>query len=253
MPWTPAQTEAIGADNSSVLISAAAGSGKTAVLVERVIRLLREGCDIDRMLIVTFTRAAAAEMRERIEAALSREGNSPALRRQAARVGRAHISTLHSFCQRFLKDHFSRAGIDPAFRLSSESELLPLWEEALSEALAEMWTDPGPDSAALRDQFDYEELEDLVPALRQALLSRAKPFAWARERAAAGSALMMAELDGCVFGAYDPRQGCCGSVYTLPQDPAFFHRVSCVGGVLEEQCGALLRRFFVERRSSPSV
>ena len=64
---------------------------------------------------------------------------------------------------------------------------------------------------------------------------------------------MMAELDGCVFGAYDPRQGCCGSVYTLPQDPAFFHRVSCVGGVLEEQCGALLRRFFVERRSSPSV
>ena len=66
-------------------------------------------------------------------------------------------------------------------------------------------------------------------------------------------ALMMAELDGCVFGAYDPRQGCCGSVYTLPQDPAFFHRVSCVGGVLEEQCGALLRHFFEERRSSPSV
>ena len=66
-------------------------------------------------------------------------------------------------------------------------------------------------------------------------------------------ALMMAELDGCVFGAYDPRQGCCGSVYTLPQDPAFFHRVSCVGGVLEEQCGALLRRFFAEKRSTPSV
>ncbi len=197
MPWTPAQTEAIGADNSSVLISAAAGSGKTAVLVERVIRLLREGCDIDRMLIVTFTRAAAAEMRERIEAALSREGSSSALRRQAARVGRAHISTLHSFCQRFLKDHFSQAGIDPAFRLSADSELLPLWEEALSEALAETWTDPDPDSAALRNQFDYEELEDLVPALRQALMSRANPFAWARERAAAGSALMMAELERC--------------------------------------------------------
>ncbi len=197
MPWTPAQTEAIGADNSSVLISAAAGSGKTAVLVERVIRLLREGCDIDRMLIVTFTRAAAAEMRERIEAALSREGSSSALRRQAARVGRAYISTLHSFCQRFLKDHFSRAGIDPAFRLSADSELLPLWEEALSEALAETWTDPNPDSAALRNQFDYEELEDLVPALRQALMSRANPFAWARERAAAGSALMMAELERC--------------------------------------------------------
>ena len=66
-------------------------------------------------------------------------------------------------------------------------------------------------------------------------------------------ALMMAELDGCVFGAYDPRQGCCGSVYALPQDPAFLHRVSCAGGVLEEQCATLLRRFFEEKRSTPSV
>ena len=65
--------------------------------------------------------------------------------------------------------------------------------------------------------------------------------------------LMMAEADACVFGAYDPRQGCCGSVYTLPQDPAFFHRVSCAGGVLEEECRALLRRFFMDRRSAPSV
>ncbi len=66
-------------------------------------------------------------------------------------------------------------------------------------------------------------------------------------------ALIMAEADACVFGAYDPRQGCCGSVYTLPQDPAFYHRVQCAGGVLEEQCGALLRRFFAEKRSTPSV
>ena len=65
--------------------------------------------------------------------------------------------------------------------------------------------------------------------------------------------LMMAEIDACVFGAYDPRQGCCGSVYTLPQDPAFFHHVSCAGGVLEEECRALLRRFFADRRSAPTV
>ncbi|MBQ7656414.1 MAG: nucleoside deaminase [Clostridia bacterium] len=66
-------------------------------------------------------------------------------------------------------------------------------------------------------------------------------------------ALLMAEIDACVFGAYDPRQGCCGSIYTLPQDPAFFHRVSCAGGVMEEACGQLLRRFFEGKRSSPSV
>ena len=66
-------------------------------------------------------------------------------------------------------------------------------------------------------------------------------------------ALIMAETDACVFGAYDPRQGCCGSVYTLPQDPAFLCRVPCAGGVLEEQCALLLRRFFVKKRSTSTV
>lgn len=66
-------------------------------------------------------------------------------------------------------------------------------------------------------------------------------------------ALMMAEMDGCVFGAYDERQGCCGSVYTLPEDPAFFHRVPCAGGVLEEECAASLRRFFEKRRPQGTV
>ena len=61
-------------------------------------------------------------------------------------------------------------------------------------------------------------------------------------------AMVMAELDACVFGAYDPRQGCCGSVYDLPHDPAFFHRVQCVGGVLEQECAALLKTFFRDKR-----
>lgn len=61
-------------------------------------------------------------------------------------------------------------------------------------------------------------------------------------------AMVMAELDMCVFGAYDRRQGCCGSVYTLPEDPAFFHRVRCVGGVLEGECAALLQGFFRQKR-----
>ena len=65
--------------------------------------------------------------------------------------------------------------------------------------------------------------------------------------------LILAEMDACVFGAYDPRQGCCGSVYALPEDPAFFHRVRCVGGVLEEECAALLRGFFRQRRKPASV
>ncbi len=66
-------------------------------------------------------------------------------------------------------------------------------------------------------------------------------------------ALIMAEIDACVFGAYDPRQGCCGSVYTLPQDPAFPRRVSCAGGVKENECRRLLRRFFGGKRSTLTV
>ena len=68
-------------------------------------------------------------------------------------------------------------------------------------------------------------------------------------------AMVMAQLDGCVFGAYDARQGCCGSVYDLPHDPAFFHRVPCVGGVLENECARLLRAFFERRRgdNAPSL
>ena len=61
-------------------------------------------------------------------------------------------------------------------------------------------------------------------------------------------AMVMAHLESCVFGAYDARQGCCGSVYMLPEDPAFFHRVSCIGGVMEQECAALLQAFFAEKR-----
>ena len=61
-------------------------------------------------------------------------------------------------------------------------------------------------------------------------------------------ALVMAGVDRCVFGAYDPRQGCCGSVYDIPRDPAFFHRVACLGGVRESECAALLRKFFQKKR-----
>ena len=66
-------------------------------------------------------------------------------------------------------------------------------------------------------------------------------------------ALMMAEADGCVFGAYDPRQGCCGSVYALPEDPAFSHRVPCAGGVLEQPCREVLNGFFQKKRFTGTV
>ena len=153
--WTKEQQSVLASCNDTLLVSAAAGSGKTAVLVEKVYRLLQEGADIERMLIVTFTRAAAGEMRERIEKRLSTE-TDPHLRRQAAHINRAMISTLHAFCQKFLREQFAAAQIDPMFRLGSEHELLPLREKALSVVLEMAYAEPDDDEKALSGLLEEE-------------------------------------------------------------------------------------------------
>ncbi len=168
MPWTQEQSEAIQARNDTVLVSAAAGSGKTAVLVERVLRLLRDGYSLDRMLIVTFTRAAASEMRERIEKRLRKESGAH-MRKQAVEARRARICTLHAFCQKLLKEHFAFAGIDPNFRLGQESELAPLRAQAAEEALNAAWESSTPEMQRLFRQFEYEELEQLLPEVDEFL------------------------------------------------------------------------------------
>ena len=111
MKWTEDQAAAIDSRGENLLLSAAAGSGKTAVLVERVAKLLLEGADIERMLIVTFTRASAADMKEHLIARLQSlaDGGDARLREQAERVDRASISTIHAFCTDFLRAISRRA------------------------------------------------------------------------------------------------------------------------------------------------
>lgn len=112
--WTEQQQQAIQARNGTLLISAAAGSGKTAVLVERIMSLLREGASLDRMLIVTFTRAAAAEMRQRLHRRLSQEAEQePGWTRQLDLLPQAQISTIHGFCQTVLRGTFRRRALIP--------------------------------------------------------------------------------------------------------------------------------------------
>ena len=125
--WTDEQWEAITALDDSLLVSAAAGSGKTAVLVERVCHYLLElGGDIDQLLVVTFTEAAAAEMRQRISSLLrtrlARDPTNRHLLRQLALLDQAHISTIHAFCLRMLRRFFYRLDLDPAFRVMDEAE-----------------------------------------------------------------------------------------------------------------------------------
>ncbi len=146
--FTENQEQAIALRHKNILVSAAAGSGKTAVLVERIIRLISEGehpADIDRLLVVTFTNAAAAEMRERIIAAISEklalQPENEHLQRQSALIHNAQITTIHSFCLFVIRNHFQEIGLDPAFRVVDEGEAGLLMQEVLEEVLEEAFTE----------------------------------------------------------------------------------------------------------------
>lgn len=142
--YTTDQQKVIDVRNKNVLVAAAAGSGKTAVLVERIIQKITDSehpVDIDKMLVVTFTNAAAAQMRERIYQAIVKKQEEDAdnenLARQAALVHTAQITTIHSFCLFLLHNHFQEIGLDPAFRIGDEGEVSLLREETMEELLEE--------------------------------------------------------------------------------------------------------------------
>lgn len=190
--WTKDQEEAIASRDQNLLLAAAAGSGKTAVLVERIIQLIiRDGLDIDRMLIVTFTSAAAGEMRERISEALFREmekqeGNEKALRRQLNLLNRASISTLHAFCVEVVRSHFYKLDIDPDFRVadSTESELLK--QEALEEIFEQQYELADDYFLGLVEMFasnrDDWKLKELVLNAFDFIQSQPEPWEWLREK-----------------------------------------------------------------------
>ncbi len=148
--FTPEQQKVIDLHNCNILVSAAAGSGKTAVLVERIIRMVCDDAhpvDIDRLLVVTFTNAAAAEMRERIalgiSAKLEEKPESEHIQKQAALLHNAQITTIDSFCLFLLRNHFNEIGLDPAFRIADEGEVRLMQQEVLQELMEEGYREGG--------------------------------------------------------------------------------------------------------------
>ena len=140
--WTKEQQAVIDTRNSNILVSAAAGSGKTAVLVERIITMITDSqkqIDIDSLLIVTFTKAAAAEMKERIIAAINKkleeEPDNRHLQKQTMLIHIAKITTIHSFCLDIIRDYISELDIDPAFRVADEGELKLMRADVIEELL----------------------------------------------------------------------------------------------------------------------
>ncbi|SHJ18975.1 helicase-exonuclease AddAB subunit AddA [Desulfofundulus thermosubterraneus] len=193
--WTEEQQKAITTRRGNLLVSAAAGSGKTAVLVERIIRRLldeKNPVDLDRLLVVTFTDAAAGEMRQRVGAALNRSLQEhpahPLVLRQLFLVPRASIGTLHSFCGEVVRRHFYLLGLDPGFRVMDENEASLLRLEVLEEVLEEYYEEhreSPPDAPflylarVLAGRHGYDrELVELVLRLYDYALSLPRPRAW---------------------------------------------------------------------------
>lgn len=192
--WTPAQQDAIDARDGTLLVSAAAGSGKTAVLVQRVIERLtdeKRPCDADRLLVVTFTNAAAAEMRERISLKISElleeNPNNTHLQRQQVLLSRAHISTIHSFCSELVRDHFYKLNISPDFRISDEHEMKLLREEAVNTVLEELYAEADPAFIALSETVgagkDDIRLCRTIGTLYDFVRSHPFPHKWLKEKA----------------------------------------------------------------------
>ena len=182
--WTAEQRRAIETPGS-LIVSAAAGSGKTAVLTERIARHILEGASPDDLLVVTFTRAAAAEMKKRIGDRLSalaaqQQGDEAARLYGAAEgIGRANISTIDGFCSHVLRRHFDIAGLDPAFRAGEEAENLALRQEALDELMERYYAQKG--FSDLVDAFG-EEAEFSAQFLRlyEFIMAQPEPMEWLR-------------------------------------------------------------------------
>lgn len=156
--WTNDQLTAIQAHGSDLLVSAAAGSGKTAVLVERVIRRLtdlKDPVDIDRFLLVTYTNAAACEMRgklaDAISARLDKHPDDLRLRRQLFLVHKAQITTVHAFCLNLVREHTADLGLSPTFRLADDSERKLLRDEVMDEVLEALYASGDAGFQALSD------------------------------------------------------------------------------------------------------
>ncbi|HIX69089.1 MAG TPA: helicase-exonuclease AddAB subunit AddA [Candidatus Anaerostipes excrementavium] len=189
MPWTKEQQKVIDQRDADILVSAAAGSGKTAVLVERIIQKITDEehpLDVDRLLVVTYTKAAAGEMRERIEAALDRKvqenpGNHHFVR-QLSLIHKAQITTIHSFCMNLIRDYFYVLGIDPNITPGEEGQLSVMREEVLDEILEEAYEKRDPGFIELVESYspgrNDQILGQYVMSLYQKARSHVRPEQW---------------------------------------------------------------------------
>lgn len=189
--WTNEQLQAIQEKNSNILVAAAAGSGKTAVLVERIIhKIIDEQMDIDKILVVTFTNAAASEMRERIlEAIYKKLEENPEnvhLQRQIILLNKASICTIHSFCLNVIHNHFYEIDLPSNFKIADTAEIDLLKQEVLDDLFEQKYTENDKNFIELLENYtNYrgdEALQELVLKIYKFIQSSPFPIKWLQEK-----------------------------------------------------------------------
>ncbi len=188
MNYTEDQHKVIDAEGCSLLVSAAAGSGKTAVLVERIIRMITEGedpADIDHILVVTFTNAAASHMREKIADAVSKRlAENPGdahLQRQAALVHHAQITTIDKFCVSVIRNHFHEIDLDPSFRIAEEGELKLIRQDTMNAVFEEFYASGDPLFEDMCDVLSPGNTDQGAADAVDRLYSTAERYPWPEE------------------------------------------------------------------------
>ncbi len=186
--WTENQQKVIDSRDKSILVSAAAGSGKTAVLVERIISKILDKAkpmDVDRLLVVTFTKAAATEMRERILAAieqeLEREPDNEHLQKQQSYIHNAKITTLHSFCLNLVKENFNELNLDPGVRVADEGEIKLLKTDVVRELLEREYEGKSPEFIDFVSQFERKNSDTELESMILNLYEKSMGYPWPEE------------------------------------------------------------------------
>lgn len=189
--WTEDQRKVIDTRGKNLLVSAAAGSGKTAVLVERILSLITDPehpVDVDRLLITTFTKAAAGEMRERIGKALAQrlhqDPGNEWLQRQEALVSRAQITTIHGFCLYVIRNYFHTIDLNPNFRIADEGEMLLLKQDIVEKILEEAYAERSPEFLRFAESYGSGNrgngLGEMILKLYEYAVASPQPVRWLR-------------------------------------------------------------------------
>ncbi|NDO45605.1 helicase-exonuclease AddAB subunit AddA [Clostridium sp. MD294] len=190
--WTKEQQKAIDTRNCNLLISAAAGSGKTAVLVQRIISMITDKnnpIDVDKLLVVTFTNAAASEMKQRIGDAIAKQlENNPLdehLQNQLTNLNRADIKTIHSFCLQVIKENYYKLDIDPVMRTADETEIKLLKQEVITDLFERLYSEENTEFYTLVEMFGNDtkddKLKELILNIYDFLLGCPEPLKWLEE------------------------------------------------------------------------